>query len=239
MAIYALASLATLALAGTSAAHYGGALPSAPEPDRAGRRTACGSAAANFGCPEVRSAAPRLRLARSGDNPFVSFLKGLFGVDQGREPRRGRAPEQRPPQRAMPPPLTPPGPLPEAGSVVETYRTMCVRLCDGYYWPVSFAATSDRFERDQRVCAQSCGSPAALYIYPNPGGEPEEMQSLQGVPYKSLGTAFLYRTTYDASCKCRPHPWEADAIERHKSYPKRAPKPTEVRAASRGARRAP
>jgi hypothetical protein len=114
---------------------------------------------------------------------------------------------------------------------------MCVRLCDGYYWPVSFATSKDYFERDERSCTQSCSSPAALYYYPNPGGEPEDMLSLQGgAPYKSLNTAFLHRTSWDAACKCRPHPWESEAIERHKSYAKAA-KRSQVQAAAQGARR--
>jgi hypothetical protein len=93
---------------------------------------------------------------------------------------------------------------------------MCVRLCDGYYWPISFATGRASFERDSKVCKQSCEAPAALYYYPNPGGELDDMVNLEGKPYKGLGTAFLYRATYDASCKCRPHPWEAEAIERRK-----------------------
>jgi hypothetical protein len=110
---------------------------------------------------------------------------------------------------------------------------MCVRLCDGYYWPVSFATSMDRFGRDAQTCARSCGTPVALYYYPNPGGAPEDMVSLDGQPYRSLGTAFLYRASYDASCKCRAHPWEAAAIERHKGYAKSG----EMRAAARGRRR--
>jgi hypothetical protein len=117
---------------------------------------------------------------------------------------------------------------------VETFRTMCVRLCDGYYWPVSFATTRATFDRDARACAQSCSASATLYYYPNPGGESEQMVNLEGQPYKSLGTAFLYRSTYDANCKCRAHPWEAQAVERHKGYIK----PPAVRAATaRGGRR--
>jgi hypothetical protein len=163
-----------------------------------------------------------------GDNPFVAFLKGLFGVEERREPRRWRPPEQRALPRASTAPngssATPPA---------ETFRTVCVRLCDGYYWPVSFATTRATFERDARTCAQSCSGSAALYYYPNPGGEPEAMVNLEGQPYKNLGTAFLYRSTYDANCKCRPHPWEAEAAERHKSYAK-SPK---VSAVARGGRR--
>jgi hypothetical protein len=110
---------------------------------------------------------------------------------------------------------------------------MCVRLCDGYYWPISFATEKANFERDSRTCTQSCDSPAALYYYPNPGGEPEEMISLRGKLYKDLGTALLYRATYDASCKCRPHPWEAESIERHQRYAQQKQQQKQSRAATR------
>lgn len=44
----------------------------------------------------------------------------------------------------------------------ETYRTVCVRTCDGYFWPISFSTTEDYFDRDQAQCASSCGSPASF-----------------------------------------------------------------------------
>ena len=40
----------------------------------------------------------------------------------------------------------------------DTYRTVCVRMCDGYYFPVSFSVTPDRFERDRQSCENSCGA---------------------------------------------------------------------------------
>jgi hypothetical protein len=58
------------------------------------------------------------------------------------------------------------------------------------------------------------------------------MVSREGQPYRSLSTAFLYRTVYDPGCKCRPHPWEAAAIERHKGYAAQSP----PRAVAQGAR---
>ena len=111
---------------------------------------------------------------------------------------------------------------------------MCVRLCDGFYWPISFATGAANFARDSKICTRSCGSSAALYYYRNPGGEPEDMVSLDGRPYKSLGTAFLHHTAYDADCKCRPHPWETEAIERHRKYAE----PNQPRAAAQNSRRA-
>lgn len=99
-----------------------------------------------------------------------------------------------------------------------TYRTMCVRLCDGYFWPVSFTATKREFARDSEVCERSCGSPAVLHFYRNPGQEPQDMVDLTGQPYAKLGTAFRYRVSYDSACKCRPHPWEEASRQQHLSY---------------------
>ena len=66
---------------------------------------------------------------------------------------------------------------------VTTYRTVCVRLCDGYFWPISHATTEDYFGRDKATCERGCGgSPAKLYVYQNPGAEPEMMRDLEGQP---------------------------------------------------------
>ncbi len=102
----------------------------------------------------------------------------------------------------------------------STYRTMCVRLCDGFYWPVSFATTKDNFEKDEQTCQASCGGAknARLFSYPNPGGSTDDLEDDNGVPYKKLPNAFAFRTTYNDSCKCRAHPWEEQALDQHKIY---------------------
>lgn len=99
-----------------------------------------------------------------------------------------------------------------------TYRTVCVRLCDGYYFPISFTTTPENFGRDQATCERSCSSDARLYVYRNPGGEIESMQDLRGQPYSKLKTAFLYRTSYDAACRCKPEPWSQEATNQHRGY---------------------
>jgi hypothetical protein len=99
-----------------------------------------------------------------------------------------------------------------------TYRTMCVRLCDGFYFPLSFAATPERFARDARTCEKSCSGQARLFVYRNPGADVQDMVDLQGRPYRQLSTAFRYRTEYVAACKCKPDPWEQEARDRHRLY---------------------
>ena len=62
-----------------------------------------------------------------------------------------------------------------------TYRTLCVRTCDGYYFPISFSTTSEYFPADARSCEALCpGTEARLFYYPNPGGGPENMTSITG-----------------------------------------------------------
>ena len=98
------------------------------------------------------------------------------------------------------------------------YRTLCVRLCDGFYFPISAAAQPGEFQRDEETCRATCGSPAMLFVYKNSGGAPETMTSLDGKPYASLATAFKHRVSYDAQCTCSPNPWTEASAERHRLY---------------------
>ncbi len=85
-----------------------------------------------------------------------------------------------------------------------TYRTMCVRACDGYYFPVSFSTLPNHFQRDQDVCQQQCAAPAELFYYQNPGGSIDQMVSVvTNEPYTKLKTAFKYRKEYIPGCSCK------------------------------------
>jgi hypothetical protein len=97
-------------------------------------------------------------------------------------------------------------------------RTVCVRLCDGYYFPINFAVTRDKLQRDSGVCASRCGAQGRLFVHRNPGGSVEDMEDLSGRPYRQLRTAFLYRTELVANCKCQPDPWDEAAQNRHRAY---------------------
>ena len=99
-----------------------------------------------------------------------------------------------------------------------TYRTLCVRLCDGFYFPINFSATRGRFDDDAKTCERGCPGQARLFVYPNPGGEVEDMVDLSGQSYRDLKAAFLYRTQYVPSCRCKPEPWSAEAKSQHRMY---------------------
>lgn len=99
-----------------------------------------------------------------------------------------------------------------------TYRTVCVRMCDGYYFPISFSTTRANFAADASACASRCSAPSRLYVYPANGGSPETMTDVSGRPYRDLPKAFAYRAGYNESCQCRPDPWSEEARARHAMY---------------------
>src|SRR5262245_832010 len=98
-----------------------------------------------------------------------------------------------------------------AGPAIGTYRTLCVRLCDGFYFPISFATPEGNLARDAEQCRASCGVEARLFYHLNPGGSVETMMDLTGLAYSALPTAFKYRKTLVAGCLCRPQPFSAGA----------------------------
>ena len=89
-------------------------------------------------------------------------------------------------------------------SQYATYRTVCVRLCDGYYFPISFATLPNRFALDVDVCQSKCAAPVELYYHPNPGGAMEQAVSAKSQePYTRLKSAFRYRKEYVQGCSCK------------------------------------
>lgn len=93
-----------------------------------------------------------------------------------------------------------------------SYRTMCVRSCDGYYFPISFATISSRFRDDEAKCRSLCAAPAELFIYRNPGEDIEQMVSLDGRPYAQTKTAFKHRQSFVKGCSCKPEEYSLQEI---------------------------
>jgi hypothetical protein len=100
--------------------------------------------------------------------------------------------------------FSPGGSGPGWSTAGESYRTICVRTCDGFYFPISFAASPSRFADDEKVCQKSC--PAAevmLFAHRNPGEDVSQAVSIGGQLYATLPNAFRYRASFDSSCSCR------------------------------------
>ena len=159
-----------------------------------------------------RTADLKRALARQGCNnrqqqaerPQGGGLLALFGI--GRRDVSSTATAQplndgRSRVRITPRDMT--RPTPRASG--PTYRTMCVRTCDGFYFPVSFSTTQKSFTRDAAVCRSMCpGSDAVLFVHRNPGETADDLVSLDGLPYVNLPNANVFRTKFVSGCTCQP-----------------------------------
>ncbi len=146
------------------------------------------------------------RINRNNNNPFAAFFEDeapTFG---------GRANTYR-------------------GLAFATYRTLCVRLCDGYYFPVSFSTLPNYFDRDAEACQQRCAAPTGLYYYQNPGSSIDQMVSVaDSSTYTQLNTAFKYRKEFVKGCSCKTEEYipqgvsvdrKAESAERRRFSPVR------------------
>jgi hypothetical protein len=113
-----------------------------------------------------------------------NFLETLFGNNNNNNP------------------MAPPGA--DLGAQSGTYRTVCVRSCDGAYFPISFATVPGRFPDDEKTCKALCpAAEATLYSYRNPGEDMNQAVSINGQPYSSSPNAFRYRQEFNPSCACK------------------------------------
>jgi hypothetical protein len=158
-------------------------------PDRDSQRRSVLTALAQNSCgPQYANAA-----AAPGPGPG-GFLNNLFGGNNGN-------------------PGAPPGV--DMGPQSGTFKTVCVRTCDGGYFPVSFATVPARFPEDENKCKALCpATEAALYAYRNPGEDINQAVSVNGQPYTALPNAFKFRTEFSPTCACRaPGQTWSDALK--------------------------
>jgi Protein of unknown function (DUF2865) len=112
-----------------------------------------------------------------------SFLQNLFGNNN---------------------PGAPGAPGADVGPQSGTFRTVCVRSCDGFYFPISFATVPARFPDDEKTCKALCpAADANLFTYRNPGEDMSSAVSINGQPYSSSPNAFRYRQEFNPSCSCK------------------------------------
>ena len=148
-------------------------------PDRdSQRRSVLISLAQNNCGPQYANAAAAAAPGPGG------FFRNLFGGDNN--------------------PAAPGVPGGDLGADSGTYRTVCVRSCDGGYFPISFATSPAHFADDEKTCKAQCpATEAELYAYRNPGEDINQAVSVNGQPYTALPNAFKFRTEFNPSCSCK------------------------------------
>jgi hypothetical protein len=93
------------------------------------------------------------------------------------------------------------------------YHSVCVRLCDGFFYPIHFSTYGSQLSQDAQTCQSNCAAPAELYVYRNPGQEIEQAVSLNGSAYMDLPVALRFRKEYVKGCSCKQAEYNPTEIE--------------------------
>jgi len=81
--------------------------------------------------------------------------------------------------------------------------TVCVRECDGAFFPVTYFGGRSRADSLEQICQALCpNAKVALYSFPF-GGSIDEAASSSGELYNLLPNAHKFEHSYDAACSCR------------------------------------
>ncbi len=82
-------------------------------------------------------------------------------------------------------------------------KAVCVRSCDGSFFPVSYSASGGRLQGLEDMCRALCpNADVSLYTYPA-SGQIEQAVSISGAHYMDSPAALKYRQSFDSSCSCR------------------------------------
>ena len=110
----------------------------------------------------------------------------------------------------------PDGAIPDAPAREQTRgygggRAVCVRMCDGFFFPLA-TARGGRNEA-QEMCQALCPASETQLFFLDRKGEIDGGASARGEPYEKIPNAFRFRTSFDATCSCRkPGQTWADAL---------------------------
>ena len=81
---------------------------------------------------------------------------------------------------------------------------VCVRTCDGGFFPVSYSASRARYQELGELCQAMCPNVETQLFTMAFGREVEQSVSANdGRPYSSLPNAGRFRTKYDPACTCK------------------------------------
>jgi hypothetical protein len=93
----------------------------------------------------------------------------------------------------------------DTGGTTEAHagsKAVCVRSCDGSFFPVSYSAWG-RLDELQDMCQALCpNAEVSLYTY-SPSADIDQAVSISGAHYMDSPTALKYRKSVDPTCSCR------------------------------------
>jgi hypothetical protein len=164
------------------------------------------------------------RIARMQEN--LNRLQAQAQSDAGDERRRaliedynaqcgrGRAPADpsdddatRPPQVIPVDPDTPSimdSPSDDRAPQHAESKVLCVRQCDGGFFPIAYKATADKLDGLAKLCTALCPNAEVQLFTTRPDQDIDTAVATDGTPYSALPTAFKFQKSFDPACSCKP-----------------------------------
>ncbi len=81
---------------------------------------------------------------------------------------------------------------------------VCVRACDGGFFPVSYSARRANLADLQELCRAQCPNIEVTLYTRSPSRDIESAVSIDGEPYSDHPNALKFAKSYDPACSCRP-----------------------------------
>lgn len=133
-----------------------------------------------------RDLTARFESSCRGQTGGRGLLESLFGG--------GNSQREAPPEQSV----MAPEEGPSGGSVA-----VCVRSCDGGFFPVSYSANRGRAQELGELCQAMCPNVETQLFTMGFGKEIESAVSSDGKPYTSIPNAGRFRTKFDPACTCK------------------------------------
>jgi hypothetical protein len=121
------------------------------------------------------------------------FFESLFG---GNNPASGPA--------DAPSPTGDVSPTQEVQQPTSGAEALCVRTCDGGFFPLIYSARHVSPDTLTEICKASCPNTEVRVYTRIPGQEVKTAVGLDGTPYMSMPAALKFEKTFDSACTCKP-----------------------------------
>lgn len=90
------------------------------------------------------------------------------------------------------------------GGAAPRGQAICVRTCDGGYFPLAPHAHEDQLDGLEQLCHASCPNTEARLYTMGRSGELADATAVDGSSYTALPTAFQFEKSFAPSCTCKP-----------------------------------
>ena len=101
-----------------------------------------------------------------------------------------------------------PGPAPEGGDQDQARgggsQALCVRTCDGGFFPLPMSARSASSDQLLELCRALCPNAEVQLFTRNSSRDIATAVSIDGTPYENLPNALKFTKKFDPECGCKP-----------------------------------